>query len=175
MLILLAADKPNGLHIAGDPNEVYWGSAAFFVLMAVLYKVAWPAIVAGFKGRTEKIEADLNAAEIAKAEAEAELAARAAEMPDVSTEAERIVSDARATAEKLKSDMVAKAHNDAAAMKARAEGDIATARNQAMADLQAEVSQLTKGATDAVVTAQLDDSAQAGLIDRYIDQVRQLG
>lgn len=175
MLSFFAADAPNGLQLAGDLNEVYWGTAAFIVLCAVGYKLAWPAIVKGFKARTERIEADLNAAQIAREEAEAELAAQTADLPDVSAEADRLVANANETAAKLKTDMVAKAHSDAAALKERAEADIASQRNQAMADLQSEVTQMTRGATDAVVTAQLDDSAQAGLIDRYIEQVRQLG
>ena len=39
MLTILAAEAPNGKHLAGDLNEVYWGSAAFFVLMALLSAV----------------------------------------------------------------------------------------------------------------------------------------
>lgn len=174
MLHLLAAEGPNGLQLPSDINEVYWGTAAFLVLLVVGYKLAWPAIVSGFKGRTERIEADLNAAQIARSEAEAALEAQTADLPDVSAEADRIVNDAQATAAKLRTDIAAKAQSDAAALKERAAADIASQQSQAQADLQAEVAELTKGATDAVVTAQLDASAQAGLIDRYIDQVRSL-
>src|SRR5438477_7296468 len=51
-------------------NEIIWGSIAFVVLLAALYKFAWPSLKGGMDARTERIRADLDAADTAKADAE---------------------------------------------------------------------------------------------------------
>ena len=35
MIGIFAAEGPNGNWIPGDPNELYWGSAAFLIIAAV--------------------------------------------------------------------------------------------------------------------------------------------
>lgn len=170
---IFAAEGPNGVHLASDLNEVYWGSLAFFVLLALVVWKAGPAIKAAISGRTDRIRAELAAAEAERAEAEAALTAKAADVPDVSTEQTRIRAEAVETAARLKADMAAKAQDDAAALVARANGDVVNQRAQAMADMREEVARLTRDATEAVVTDSLDDAAQSALIDQYISQVGQ--
>src|SRR5690606_34556662 len=70
-LPVLAAEHPNSFMFPGDVNEMWWNIAAFVIVAALLYKFGWAATVKAFKGRTEKIELELAAAEAAKAEAAA--------------------------------------------------------------------------------------------------------
>ena len=173
LAFIFAAEGPNGRHIPADVNEVYWGSLAFFVLVALLAWKAGPPIKAALSGRTERIRQELAAAEAERVEAEAALTAKAADIPDVGAEQARIRTEAHATAERLKTDMAAKAESDAAAIVARAQSDAATQRSQALADLRAEVARLTRDAAEAVVDSTLDDATQSDLIDQYISQVGQ--
>lgn len=174
MSFFFAAEGPNGLQLAGDINEVYWGSAAFFVLVALIWWKAGPAIKKMVTGRTERIRAELAAAETERAEAEAALNASTADLPDVSSEEARIRSEAQETAARLKIDMVDKAHADAQALKDRAVADVENMTRQAMADLQSEVASLTRNATEAVVTDSLDEAAHGNLIENYIAKVGEL-
>lgn len=173
MLSIFAAEGPNGLQLASDINEVIWGSLAFFVLVALVAWKAGPAIKAAISGRTDRIRDELAAAEAERSEAEATLTAKAADVPDVSSEQARIRAEAEETAARLTTDMAAKAESDAAALVARAQSDVATQRGQALADMREEVARLTRDATEAVVTSTLNDSTQADLIDQYISQVGQ--
>ncbi len=174
MLTLLASEAPNGRHLAGDMNEVYWGSLAFFVLMIPVVMKGFPAIKKMMDGRTARIRAELAEAQAAKVEAQSVLSASTADLPDVDAEADRLRREANETAERLKTDLVAKAHADAVALKARAVADAENSRRQALADITEEVARLTRGATEAVVTDSLDAAAHADLIEAYINQVGQL-
>lgn len=174
MLTILASEAPNGKHLAGDLNEVYWGSAAFVVLMALLVWKAGPAIKKVMAGRTERIRRDLADAKAARDEAEAALSASTADLPDVDAEADRIRTEADETAIRLKASIVERAHADAAAQKERAVVDVETMKHQALADLREEVGRLTRGATEVVVADSLDDAAHVDLIENYITQVGQL-
>ena len=171
MLSILAAEAPNGPQLAGDINEVYWGSVAFFVVMGLLYKFAYPAMRDGLAGRSDRISAELSAAALARAEAESALTASTQDLPDVSSEAARMREESAATAAKLKADIVAKAHSDAEDLKARAASDISNQTSQALADIRDEVGRLTKGAAEKVVESNLNASSQSDLIDDYIAKV----
>lgn len=170
----LAAEGPNGVHLAGDINEVYWGSIAFFVLMIPVVMKGVPVIKKAMTDRTERIQAELAEAKQAKAEAQATLTASTADLPDVDAEADRLRREATETAAKLKTDMVAKAHADAIAIKERAAADAENDKRQALADITEEVGRLTRGATEAIVADSLDPASHAELIESYINQVGQL-
>ena len=46
---IFAAEGPNGNWIPGDPNEFYWGSVAFLIILAVFIMKGLPAIKAAMK------------------------------------------------------------------------------------------------------------------------------
>lgn len=172
--LMAAVGQENGVHIAADPKEVMWASAAFIVLMIPIVVKGGPAITRVMNQRTERIRNELAGAADARAQAEAALADSKADLPDVASEEARLREEAVQTADRLKADLVAKAHADAAALVERANTDAEVAKRQALADLTDEVARLTRGAAEAVVTESLDANAQDALIEQYITQVGQL-
>ncbi len=171
LLYLIGAEAPNGRHLPGDINEVYWGSIAFFVIVGVAIWKAGPAIMQSMQDRTARIEAELADAKAARAEAEAALNASTADLPDVADEEAKIRDEALQTALKLKEDLIAKAEAEAEAVRERGRSDVDNLKRQARADLVAEVSLMTRNTAEAVVKEGLDDSSQSELIENYINQV----
>lgn len=174
MLYLIAADKPNGRHIPGDVNEVYWGSIAFFIVVGLIVWKVLPSIREQMADRTARIEAELADAKAARAEAEQALNTSAQDLPDVGAEEARIREEAQATSAKLREDLIARAEADAEAIRERGRSDVANRKRQAQADLAAEVAEMTRGSARAVVVDGLDDAAQGDLIESYINQVSQM-
>ncbi|MEL7155110.1 MAG: F0F1 ATP synthase subunit B [Actinomycetota bacterium] len=174
MLNLLAAEAPNGVHIPGDVNEVYWGTAAFLVLVVLFIRYGIGPVRTAMRRRTERIEAELADARRQREEAESALNASAADLPDVSVEETRIREEAVAQAARLKADLIAKAESDAADVRTRGTVEVENYRRQAIADLTAHMSSLTKDSAEAVVHESLDDQSQNDLIENYINQVQQL-
>ncbi|MDG1366920.1 MAG: ATP synthase F0 subunit B, partial [Acidimicrobiales bacterium] len=136
---IFAAEGPNGNWIPGDPNEFYWGSVAFLIIVAVFVMKGLPVIKAAMKAQTTKVEGELASAEQAKADAEAELDALTSSLGDAGAEAEAIVADARKQATRLEADLIARAETDVAEAKERARIEVAAQRDQALADLRAAV------------------------------------
>lgn len=174
ILYIFAADAPNGRHLAGDRNEIYWGTAAFLVVMALIIWKALPLMKEALQARTAKIEAELTNAKAARAEAEQALNASSAELPDVSVEEAKIRSEATATAAKLKEDLFAKAEAEAEAVRERGRSDVVNRKRQAQADLAAEISTMTRDSAEALVKEGLDGGSQSELIESYINQVGQM-
>lgn len=173
-LNLFAAEAPNGVHLAGDTNEIIWGSVAFFIVAALIVWKVLPLITKAMRDRTARIEAELADAKSARAEAERALNDSSADLPDVGTEEAKIRSEALATAAKLKEDMVAKAEAESEAVRERGRNDVVNRKRQAHADLAAEISEMTRSSAEAVVMDGLDGDSQSELIENYINQVSQM-
>ncbi len=177
-VLLLAAEEgghhENGYQLPGDIQEVYYGTAAFLIVVALIFWKAGPAIRKAINGRTERIKGELDQAAGARSEAEQALSAATSELPDTDAEAERIRTEAQATAESLKVDLVAKAEAEAEAIRARGAADVEAMKAQAQSELQVEVAEVARQAAEEAVTQSLDSATQAELIDDYINQVGQL-
>jgi F-type H+-transporting ATPase subunit b len=157
--------------ILPQPNEIIWGSISFVVLLALLWKFAWPGLVAGLNGRTERIRADLEAADTAKSEADHVLADYKAQLADARNESARIIEEARQAADALRRDQEQRLQNELAELRQRAAADIESAKRQAVADLKDEVAQLAIGAAEVIVQNNLDRDTQVRLVESYIEQV----
>jgi F-type H+-transporting ATPase subunit b len=152
-------------------DELLWGSISFIVLFILMRKFAWPAIKDGMSARTERIRADLAAAEGARTEAESVLEQHRQSVAGAKAEAGRIIEEARQAAEALKRDQEGRLQTELAEMRARATADIEAAKTQAVADLQGDVAQLAAGAASVIVHRNLDAATQAQLVEDYINQV----
>jgi F-type H+-transporting ATPase subunit b len=154
-----------------ETNEIVWVTIAFFVLLGVGWKFAWPAITSAMEARTEKIRSDLEAAERTRLDAEAEAQKYRSSLGDAQAESGRIIDEARTTAESLRTERIAAADAEAAEIRARAHADAESIKAQALSDLRSEVVALAVGAAEQVVQRNLDASAQSELIENYINQV----
>ena len=178
-LYLLAAEEgevhhDNGVHLAGDIKEVIWGSIAFFVVLGLILWKALPAIRQAMEDRTARIEGELAEAKSRREAAETALRSSTSELPDLSEEEARIRAEANETAARLKADLIAKAEAEADSVRERGKADVANRKRQARADLSSEISEATRQAAEVMVKDQLDGSAQADLIESYINEVSRM-
>lgn len=174
MAFVIAADAPNGRHIPGDPKEVYWGTAAFLVVMGLFWWKGLPAVRDGLAARTDRIAKELDDAKAERTAAEAALTTTKADQPDLSTEESRIRAEATETAAKLKADMIARAGVEAEDIRQRGHSEVANMRRQAEADLTAEVADATRRTAEDVVREGLDPEVQTDLIESYINRVSEM-
>ncbi len=152
-------------------NEVIWGTAAFIVLLGVMWKFGVPAVKNMEKAREDRIRNDLEGAEKAKAEAEAEKEQYLAQIAGAKDEAGRLIEEARVAAESVRADLIARAETEANEIRARAQADIANQRNQAMTQLRTDVASLSIDLAGRIVERNLDSDTNRQLVDSFIDQV----
>jgi F-type H+-transporting ATPase subunit b len=152
-------------------NEIIWGSISFVVLLVLLTKFAWPGIKNGLEARSERIRADLDAADSAKSEADQVLSDYKAQLADARNESARIIEEARQAADALRKDQEQRLQAELAQLRERAAADIESAKRQAIADLKDEVAGLAIGAAEVIVQRNLDRDTQVRLVESYIEQV----
>jgi F-type H+-transporting ATPase subunit b len=152
-------------------NEVIWGSAAFLVLLIAMWKFGVPAVRNMEAAREERIRNDLEGAERARSDAEAEKAQYLAQIAGAREEAGRIIEEARQSAEQVRRDLIARAEGEANEVRERAQTDIAAQQQRALAELRTDVAQLSIDLAERIVERNLDRATQQQLVDSFINQV----
>jgi len=155
-----------------ETNEIIWGGIGFLIVLFFMLKFGFPAAKRSMTERTARIQADLDAAEQAKADAQSVRADYESKVADAKAEAARIIEEARQGADQLRADQQARLNEELAAARAQAQADIDAAKAQAMNELRGEVANIAIGAAESVVGANLDRDAQTRLVEDYINRVQ---
>jgi len=153
-----------------EKNEIIWGTLAFLVLFVAMWKWGVPAVRNMERAREDRIRNDLEAAERAHAEAEAEKTQYERQIADARNEAGRIIEEARQSAEAVRTDLVARAEQEAREIRERAQADIANQRAQALAQLRDEVAQLSIDLAGRIVERNLDNETNRQLVESFLEQ-----
>jgi F-type H+-transporting ATPase subunit b len=157
--------------ILPETNEIIWGALSFGLLFLALLKFGFPAIKNGMEERTARIQADVDAAESAKAEVTAKASEYDAKLAEAKSEAARIIEEARQDADAYRSDKRTEADAEIARMKEQAAADVESSKAQAVADIRGEVATLAIAAAEQVVGQSLDREANVALVEQFIDSV----
>ena len=180
MLALLLAIQEEAGHAATagpkSPFEVnfglfFWTWVVFVILMIVLGKFAWPAILKATTEREDKIKAQLAEAEKLNTDAKAAVAEAQKLQADARNSAQSLLAEAKAAVEKERAAAVDKVRAEQEAILDRARRDIAAERDKAVAELRREAVDLALGAAAKVVGKRLDSDADKQIVLDYLAKV----
>ena len=152
-------------------NELIIGAIAFGVIFAFMVKWVIPRLNKVLEERREQIQGEMEKAEHAHQEADAELAQYKQQLAGARDEANRIIEESRRTADQLRLDLQSKAEQESQAIVQRAQEEIRAERDRVFQELRAQVGEIAVELAGKVVGAELDTTTHARLIDEYIDQV----
>jgi F-type H+-transporting ATPase subunit b len=154
-----------------EKAELIYGTISSIIIFALLWKFAGPAIVKGFRARTERIRDELDAAAKAQADAAAEAERIRTAKGDIDAERQRLFAEAEAQAEALLVDGRARLEQEVAELEARSETELAAVGSRAGDELRSEIARIASEATDRVVADGLDHDTQQRLIESFISTV----
>lgn len=150
---------------------IFWSTLFFLVLLFILGKFAWPAILSAIKARNESIRMALDAADRAKEE-----------MAQLQAENEKILAEAKAErdallreAKAVKDKMIAEAREKAAAeankLIKNAREAIQTEKAAALSEMKAQMAGLSVDIAEKILRVKLGESkAQKELVDKLIEE-----
>lgn len=153
------------------PAEFIPALIAFLVIWFVLGKFAWPMIMGTLDARQEKIQADIDAAENARAEALQEKQDYKARIESAHREAGEIVAAAKKEAEKERAVLLAKAQQDAADVVAKSHEALETERRKAMIELSDSVVDFSVEIAGKIIGNELTEQQQRSLAEKYLKEV----
>ncbi len=144
---------------------------AFLVMLAVLWKYAYPEIEKAATARQKMIADALETAARERAEAEERLKEAEAKLSDARAQAQEVIAGAAKSGEQLREELRTKGEEEARRQVEKAIKDIETARQQAVESVRAEVADIVIAVTEKVVGDALDARSHKRLIDRAIEEI----
>lgn len=178
-LFLIASTAPEAEHAAEESQSLFTAlgidvtllieqTIAFLILVFLLAKFVYPALIKAVDGRREQIEAGIKEAR----QAEESLAKAEAKVSDMLAEARKEADDILARTQREAASVVSDAEDKA---KTRAEQIVADARQQLELDvtkareaLKKDTIELVALATERVVGEKLDVAKDAALVKRAL-------
>lgn len=146
-------------------------TSSFLLLLFLIKKFAWTQITGVFDARAEKIAADIDGAEKSRRKAEQLQEERTEQLSQAREEAGQIIETARQTGKAEGEKIVAEAQVEAGRQLSQAKQNIEQNKAEALASVKGDVADLTLLVAEKVMAKNLDDKAQAELIDQYLSKL----
>lgn len=141
---------------------------AFLVVLAIMAKYILPPLNKMLRERQEGIRAELEAADVAKADAAAADDERRAALEEARHQAREIVAQANRTAEQVGIDAQARGQSEYDRMLAAAEAEVRLARQRALEDAAARLGELVVDVVERVIGREIDAEAHRDLIGEAV-------
>lgn len=174
-MILLALLQEEGGHVPSpfDINSgvIIWTVVIFLILLGLLYKMGYPALVKMVEERERRIQKQLEEAEKANAEAQRLLEEHKKQIAAARTEAQDILAKAKTVSQKEREALLAKAREEYDALLTRARKDIDMEKEKAIQALRREAVELSIAAASRVIEANLDTEANRRLVTEFLESL----
>lgn len=157
--------------VAVEPLTLIANICNLFIQMLIIKKFFLDKIVAVLDQRRSAADKEITDAEKAKQEAMEIKKTYEDNMLQANAKANEILTTAQKTATERSDKIIDEAQQAAAQIKSKASADIAQEKKKAINDAKNEISGLALAIAGKVVEKELAEEDQAGLIDRFIDEL----
>jgi F-type H+-transporting ATPase subunit b len=159
-------------HTAGpltvDGGLMIWTVFIFLLLLFILKRFAWPAVLGAVEAREKALEQQLAEAERNRAEAAKLLEEHRRLLAEAKGQAHAIVVESRQLAEKERAVLLEKAKQEQSELLARARRENTAERDRAVAELRREAVDLSLAAASKLIEKRLDSETDRKLVLEYL-------
>lgn len=145
-----------------------WTLIVFVAALPVMWKFVYGPITKALEARDQKVEDAIKAAEVARQEAQQQMAAAKAELDKARADSKRMVEEAMARAERQAAEAARAADEKAKAELQKARDAIAAEKRQALQEIRTHVVELTMQATGRLLQAKVDDPTSRRLVEDFL-------
>ena len=182
VLLLVARLQESGhaaepaAHAAAGPftingGLILWTLVIFGILLLILVKTAYPAILRSVEEREARIRQQLDEAATANADAQRLLEEYQGQLAASKAEAQELLARGREAGEKVREELAARGREEQEGLLERARREIAMERDRAVAELRKEAVELSIAAASKVIEKNLDTEADRKLVQDYINSL----
>ena len=172
-LILTLVAPAQESHAASGPLTIefglmFWTIIVFVLLLLILRKFAYPALLGAVEARERALQQQLDEAERNRAESAALLAEHKKLLAEARTQAHGLLVEARTSAEKERALAMEKTLQEQQQLLERARRDIVAERDRAIADLRREAVDLSLAAASKLIGERLTSDMDRKLVQEYL-------
>lgn len=166
----MAATEGEGGLLSPEGGLMFWTLVVFIVVLAGLYKFAYPAILGAVEAREQRIRELLAAAARDREEAHALLEQQRREHEELRAQAQEIFAEARASGERTRAELLAEARREQEEMLERARREIQAETERALDAVRREAVELAMAAAEKLVQRNLDDEQNRRLVREFLGE-----
>jgi F-type H+-transporting ATPase subunit b len=167
LALLQQEHAPRG-PLSVEPGLMIWTVLVFILLLAILKKFAWPALLGAVEARERALEEQLAEAERNRAEAAQLLAQHERLLAEGRAAAHGLLAEAKAAAEKERALALEKTRQEQEELLERARRDIIAERERAVAELRREAVDLSLAAASKLIGERLDSDSDRKIVQGYL-------
>src|SRR2546430_783586 len=171
MLALLLVQEGEFTPFSINTGLIFWTIVVFGILLALLWRFGWPALLKAVEDRERRIQQQLEEAERARTEAARLLEEHKRTIATAKAEAQRVLAKAKALADKERETLLAKARQEYEQLLERARHEIDAEKEKAIVELRREAVDLSIAAASKLLQAQLDSETNRKLVIEYLAQL----
>src|SRR2546429_6223206 len=149
---------------------IFWTIVVFGILLVLLWRLGWPALLKTVEERERRIQQQLEEAERARAEAARLLEEHKRTIATAKAEAQELIAKAKAVADKERETLLAKARQEYEQLLEPARHQIDAEKEKAIVELRREAVDLSIGPAPQPLQAPLDSQANRQLGSGYPGQ-----
>jgi len=150
---------------------IFWSTLFFLVLLFILGKFAWPAILTAVKARNESIRHALEAADKAKEEMAHLQADNQKILAEARAERDALMKEAKNVKDMLIAEAKEKAGEEAKKLVQNAREAIQSEKAAALNDMKVQIASLSVDIAEKILRLNLEESkAQKELVDKLINE-----
>jgi F-type H+-transporting ATPase subunit b len=150
-----------------DAGLIVWTIVTFLCLVAILKLAAWGPLLRAVEAREERLKADREGAEKARADAERIQKELEAQLAGVQAQSKQLLAAALKDGEALRAKLKAEAEADAQAIKDKTLAELAAEKNKLVVDLRREVASLSVLAAEKLLRKSVDDGVQKNVLEGF--------
>lgn len=166
--LLAVQEEPTPGPLTVEGGLMIWTVIIFLLLLLILKRFAWPAVLGAVEAREQALEQQLAEAERSRAEAAKLLEEHKRLLGDAKAQAHGIVIEARQLAEKERAVAMEKVKQEQEELLARARREIGAERDRAIAELRREAVDLSLAAASKLIEKRLDSETDRKLVLEYL-------
>ncbi|MCK4880308.1 MAG: F0F1 ATP synthase subunit B [Bacteroidales bacterium] len=150
---------------------IFWTTLSFLILLFILGKFAWPAILTAIRARNESIRHALEAADKAKEEMAILQADNKKILAEARAERDALMKEAKEMKDKLIADAKEKAAEEARKLVQSAREAIQREKAAALNDMKEQMVSISVDIAEKILRIKLEESkAQKELVDKLINE-----
>ena len=168
LLFAIAAEGSGGGPLVVNGGLMIWTLIVFGLLVFVLRRYAWPAILGAVQAREAALEKQIAEAEKNRAESAALLEQHRKLIAEGRGQAQSLLAEAKAAGEKERALAVERTRQEQEDLLARARREIGAEREKAVVELRREAVDLSLAAAAKLIGQRLSGEADRKLVEEYL-------
>ena len=152
-------------------NLIIFAIANFLLLVALLYKFLYGPLTKAMDNRRQSIKEALDAADLAKKEADSTRSGLHDEILSARQEADNLLEAAKKSSDLLRDEMLEKAEEEAKNIIVKARAEINYEKEAAITEIKKEVAALAVDIAAKILKEEMTPDLQKKITDKYIKEV----